>query len=450
MQGMRLHRAVICTMLSFSPILLQAAGLRVPVDNGLGIPGVAGGAALAIDASTGITNPAGLVRIQHPELVVAVNPAFTSTEFEGSSTVEDYVGNPPPVTQPATRSGSATGRLNAPLLAIHFSYPLRDFLVYGFSFNNPFGQSANFPEESIVNDTITEAMLITWNISNSLGYKINKNWSIGAGFDVQRLDFVNENIFPSARVTRGWFYTKNEASDWKYGWHGGILFQMNEEKTRIGLNYRSQISHDADGKSYSTVTIASPGDPIPPLPIGGQNVDHNFTVAFDLPPVYTLSGFQQVNDKWDVMATIEFYQWNVYDEIEFTNIVNLGDKTVPQNYSNTWTFATGTYYHFNKNLYLGVGIRFDQTPMDEQYRGVEFPDSDVWVAGFSAGYQFNKVVRLEIGYAHSFFQEVDINTYDPDSTVHNVGEGKLNGDVINTQLTINLAPIYKMKPMEQP
>ena len=72
--------------------------------------------------------------------------------------------------------GEATGKLNAPLLALHYSYPLKDFLVYGFSFNNPFGQSANFPESSIVNATVTEATLITWNISNALGYKINKNW----------------------------------------------------------------------------------------------------------------------------------------------------------------------------------------------------------------------------------------------------------------------------------
>lgn len=432
-----------------SPLLLQAGGLRVPVDNGLGIPGAAGGAALAIDASTGITNPAGLVRIQNPELVVAVNPAFTSTEFKGSSTIEAYLGPPVGVTQPATQTGSANGKLNAPLMAIHFSYPLREFLVYGFSFNNPFGQSANFPEQSIISSTITEATLITWNISNALGYKINKNWSIGAGFDVQRLDFIAENIYPAARITRADFFTKNEASDWKFGWHGGVLYQFNEESSRIGFNYRSEIRHDATGKSYSNVTIDYPTPSFPdPVPMGGAITNRDFTVAFNLPPIYTLSAFHKIDEKWDILGTIDFNQWNVYDNIEFTNIVNLGNKTVPQDYHNTWTFTTGTYYHWTRDFYLGLGIRYDQSPMSDEFRGVEYPDSNVWIVGFSGGYQFNKVVRLEVGFAQSFYAEEHIDTFDPDSTVHNVGEGQLNAAVINTQLTINLAPVYKA--MEQP
>jgi long-chain fatty acid transport protein len=437
MHGLRAHCALIFTTIGLaSPLLLQASGLRVPIDNGLGVPGAAGGAALAIDASTGITNPAGLVRIQNPELVVAVDPAFTSTEFEGSSTIE---------IMDDTRAGEASGKLNVPLIAIHFSYPLKEYLVYGFSFNNPFGQSVNFPENSIVNTTVTEAMLITWNIANSLGYAINKQWSIGAGFDAQRLDFMAQNIFPIPTPTSPSIYTKNEAADWQFGWHGGVLYQFNEEQSRVGFNYRSQINHDAKGKSYASQTV------IPTRPFfGPEATNRNFTVAFDLPPIYTLSAFHKVNEKWDVLGTVEFAQWNVYDAIEFTNIMNVpgGDKTVPQDYHNSWSLAAATYYHFNPSLYLGVGVRFDETPMSDDYRGVEFPDSDVWVLGFSGGYQFNKVVRLELGYSHSMFKEEHIDTYDPDSTVHNVGEGQLYGDVINTQLTINLAPVYGV--MEQP
>ncbi len=444
MQGLRSHCAIMFTTLGLAnPLVLHAAGLRVPIDNGLGTPGAAGGAALAIDASTGITNPAGLVRLQNPELVVAVNPAFTSTEFDGTVTVESYAGSE---LKPSTRSGEANGKLNAPLLAIHYSYPLRDFLVYGFSFNNPFGQSVNFPENSIVNTTVTEATLITWNIANSLGYAINKQWSIGAGFDVQRLDFIAENIFPMPLLIQPSLYTKNEANDWQFGWHGGVLYQFNEEQSRVGFNYRSQISHDASGKSYATAAV----NPTAPI-FGPEITNRSFTVALDLPPVYTLSVFHKVDEKWDVLGTVEYTQWNVYDSIKMTNVVNVpgGDKTIPQDYSNAWTVAAATYYHFNPKLYLGVGFRFDETPMSDEYRGVEFPDSDVWVLGFSGGYQFNNVVRLELGYSHSFFQEENIDTYDSDSTVHNVGTGHLYGDVINTQLTINLSP-SPTGPMTQP
>ena len=44
MQGLRAHCAIVFTTIGLaSPLLLQASGLRVPIDNGLGVPGAAGG-----------------------------------------------------------------------------------------------------------------------------------------------------------------------------------------------------------------------------------------------------------------------------------------------------------------------------------------------------------------------------------------------------------------------
>jgi long-subunit fatty acid transport protein len=67
-----------------------------------------------------------------------------------------------------------------------------------------------------------------------------------------------------------------------------------------------------------------------------------------------LSAFHRINDKWDVMGTVEFYQWNVLDAYYFKNIVNFGDKVVEQNYHNTWTFAVGSYYHWTDDFYVAM------------------------------------------------------------------------------------------------
>lgn len=401
---------------------LYAGGLRVPIDNGLGIPGAAGGAALAEDASTGITNPAGLVRIQHAELVVAVDPAFTSTDFDGTVTIAS--GS----TIYSQETGSAKGRLEAPLMAIHYSYPLTSYLVYAFSFNNPFGQSAHFPNDSIASSTVTDAMLITWNIANSLGYQITKEWSIGAGIDIQRLDFENENLFPMIFSDS---YTQNEANDWSLGYHAGILYQFNDAKSRIGFNYRSQIRHSADGDSYTTFL---------------SERNHDFGVKLTLPPIFTLSGYHDITDRWAITGTTEYTVWSVFDEIEMRDIVFIGDTNILQRYSNTWTFMGGTYYQLTEKLRIGVGARYEDTPMNDKYRSVEYPDSNLWVLGFSGGYQFNKVVRLELGYSHSFFREENIDTtFQAISsiTIHNQGKGKMNADIINTQLTMNLSPLME-------
>ncbi len=429
------------------PVLAMASGLRVPIDNGLGTPGNAGGAALAEDASTGVTNPAGLVRIDHPELVVGVSPVFSNVQFDGVVTIDNRANLPVPTPNPdpVVYTGDTTTNIVAPLLAIHYSQPLTDRVYYAFGLTNPFGQGVEFEDNSIVNSTVTQATLITWNISNSLGIKITEEWSIGAGFDSQYLNYENNNIYPSFRDSAPDIYTRNTATGWAFGYHAGILWQTNNEMTRIGFNYRSQVDHKGEGRSYSTQDFSTIDDPNRP----NSSVENDdFTIEFSLPPIFTLSGYHHITERIALMGTAEYLMWSVFDDIVFENMVNQGldggDGTlvIPQSYNNSWVFNVGSYYHMTEALRLGIGVRIDNTPLNEKYRNVEFPESDFWALGVSAGYRFNKVARIEIGYTHSFYDWVDIDTTQEASEVTNTGKGKLSADLINTQLTINLAPMF--------
>ncbi|MFI4955863.1 MAG: OmpP1/FadL family transporter [Gammaproteobacteria bacterium] len=428
---------VAVTIFTLSTTAAYATGLRVPIENGLGTPGVAAGPALAEDASTGITNPAGLVRVNdHPELVVAVNPAFTSTNFKGTVDVEpnniDLLGT--------TNTGNADAKLNVPLLAIHYSYPLKDWLVYGFSLTNPFGQSVDYPENSIVAPRVTEATLITWDISNSFAFKITNDFSVGVGLDAILLDFSAENLYPLSLNDKPLpsIFTQNEASGWSMSWHAGALYQFNHNHSRVGFNYRPPVTMKGDGKSYSTL------DKTDPSTFGlGPVVNKDFTVEFDLPPIYSLAVYHQIKPNLDIALSMEYTQWSYFDEIKFTNVVNTPDFNSPQGYKNTFGYGASAFYQWTQQFRTSIGLKFDYSPLNPKYITPDFPDSDVWVLGVSGAYQFNKVVRLEVGYSHSFFQEVEIDTYDPVAFTTITGTGHLYGDVINTQLTINLAPIVK-------
>jgi long-chain fatty acid transport protein len=435
---------VAVTIFTLSTSVAHATGLRVPIENGLGTPGVAAGPALAEDASTGITNPAGLVRINdYPEFVLAVNPAFTSTNFKGDVAVE-----PPPIVTPigdittsTYMTGEADAKLNVPLLAIHLSYPLKEWLVYGFSLTNPFGQSVDYPEYAIVAPRVTEATLITWDISNSFGFQITPEFSVGVGIDAILLDFSAENLYPFALNNKPLtsIFTQNEAAGWSMSWHAGALYQFNNKHSRVGFNYRPPVTMEGDGRSYSTIDqeslLAGTG--------GGAVVNKDFEVKFDLPPIYSLAIYHQIMPRLDIALSTEFTQWSYFDEIQFKNVVNTPDFNSPQGYKNTWGYGASAFYQWTQQFRTSVGLKFDYSPLNPKYITPDFPDSDVWVLGVSGAYQFNRVVRLEIGYSHSFFQEVEINTYDPVAYTSITGTGHLYGDVINTQLTINLAPLVK-------
>lgn len=436
-------------LLTLLPLLSQASGLRVPIDNGLGVPGAASGSALAEDASTGFTNPAGLVRVKDPELVVAVNPAFTSTEFEGMVRVhppEEELPNGDYLVIDSTFFGDAHAKLNVPLLAIHFSYPINDWLIYGFSLTNPFGQSVNYGDDSIVGSTVTHGMLITWDIANSFGIRITDQFSIGVGIDAIRLDFSAENLYPFAielpepfppePITLPSIFSHLTASGWSVSWHAGMLYQFNNNHSRVGFNYRPPVNMKGDGDSYSAVNRSG-------IPNFGPLNDNDFEIEFDLPPIYSLAVYHQIMPRLDIAASMEYTEWDYFDKISFQNVVNAGDFDAQQGYSNTFGFGGAVFYQWTKQFRTSAGVKFDFSPVNDQYVNVDFPDSDVWVLGVSGAYQFNKVVRLEVGYAHSFFQEVDINHYDPVAYIRNTGTGHLYGDIINTQLTMNLAPVVK-------
>lgn len=432
---------VAVTLLTFTSSLSYAAGLRVPIDNGLGTPGVASGPALAEDASTGMTNPAGLLRIDHPELVVAVNPAFTSTEFKGDVNVVPMAGIP----IETNYSGTADARLNVPLIAIHFSYPLKEWLIYGFSLTNPFGQSVHYDDNSIVGSTVTEGMLITWDISNAFAFRITDDFSLGAGIDAIRLDFAADNIYPITIDTGSIYkellgvYTHNTASGWSMSWHAGALYQFNNKHSRVGFNYRPPVSMNGTGRSYSNLNTEGIG-----TGSGGGTIENkDFSIEFDLPPIYSLSVYHQVFPRLDIALSTEFAQWTYFDYISFKNVVNTDDFKVAEKYKNVWGFGAALFYQWTQQFRTSAGLKYDNSPLNPKYVNVDFPESDVWVAGISGAYQFNKVVRLEVGYSHSFFSDVAIDHYDPVSGVTNTGTGRLHADIINTQLTINLAPVVK-------
>lgn len=90
---------------------------------------------------------------------------------------------------------------------------------------------------------------------------------------------------------------------------------------------------------------------------------------------------------------------------------------------------------------MRTGVAYDQAPVkNEEYRTPRIPDNDrVWLA-VGAGYKFNEMVSFDVGYAHLFVQDADINK--SAATPEDVARGTLTGtysdhvDIISTQLNI--------------
>lgn len=113
---------------------------------------------------------------------------------------------------------------------------LDDDFTLGLGIYTLFGVNSDYSADFATGAVVDQSDLLTLNITPALSYRINSQWSIGAGFDVlhaegqinSRQPGIGENLFDLT------------GDDWGFGYNLGVLFELNK-RTRFGLHYRSGI-----------------------------------------------------------------------------------------------------------------------------------------------------------------------------------------------------------------
>jgi len=443
-----LAAGIATTLLTFSSGV-SAGGFQLFEQNAVDMGDFgAGGAALAEDASTAYFNPAGLIRINHQQLVISGDEVITDTQFSGTNTWTTRAPLLPPGFA-FTQSGSGVQAGGANFVpAIHYVAPISDCFAFGFSVASPFGLETNYPETSVLRYSATKTDLTTIDISPSLAWKLTNKFSIGAGFDATHLDVDFDSIagLPVVPGNPEAFDTlsKNSASAWGYGWHGGLLYQF-DPGTRVGLAYHSQLSFNPEGKSKFVGPLASRVTP------GGILISPNLSAQVTLPPWTELSAYHDINCQWAVESSIIYTQWNYFNKnliLKGVQAVTVDPTTgmfipaqinavVPENFHNTWRFAVGGNYRPIKPLLLRAGVGFDQTPVNNTDRNARLADSNRYAVAVGAHYQLAKPVGIDVGWTHLFFKRTNINV----ATVTGLQVSTANGnyqnhaDLLGAQLT---------------
>lgn len=407
----------------------------------------AGGAAIAEDASTGFINPAGLTRLKHPQLAIAGNFVMAKSTFEGSSR---WFMKGAPATS-IQFSGSANGSNTALVPVFHYAAPLTQNLVFGFGVTAPFGLSTHYSESDFTRYATTTSEITAIDISPSLGFKVNDRFSAGFGVDIEKLTATLNSMgglpggLPGGEplgATRD-SLSNNEASDWGYGWHTGLLYQLTPA-TRLGLSYRSQVVFHPAGTSTLTGPLANAYPYISPAKSSSM-VQTDVT----LPPMTTLSLYHQVNERLALMGSTYYTQWNTIKAINLHNVISaksplnptgLIDVSLPQHYRNTWRFSVGANYQLMPELLLRAGVGYDQTPTIDSERSLRLPDANRTLVSIGTHYQATRMVGLDLGYTHIFFKDARINytATAGSAATENIGVSKNAADLIGAQITWNL------------
>jgi long-chain fatty acid transport protein len=352
----------------------------------------AGQAAVAQDATTVFSNPAGMSFLPGPQVVAGVAAIDLSAKFSNNGS-----SIPGLATATGSQPGGNGGNAGAviPLPSFYATLPVGDRFSLGFGVNVPFGLKTVYDSSWIGRFQGVKSELSAINYNLAVAYKVTDTISVGAGVDYQ---FLQTTLTNAVATPLGEGSTGLTAQDAAWGWNLGAIFQVSPDM-RIGASYRSRLNYDVKGTVNTTLNAN--GASLGSFPVSAD-------VSF--PDTFSLSVAQKFGDKWDMLADITFTHWDVLQQI---NIVNTSTNATAQqlvvNFQNAWRLALGLNYHLSETWTLRGGLAWDQSPVQDQFRTVRLPDNDRYWLAMGASYRPSKALTFDVGYAYIWFPTTTIN-----------------------------------------
>lgn len=396
MQFTAFRRAFLAAFALGAAGVSQASGFQLLEQNASGLGNAyAGSAAVAEDASTIFFNPAGMTFLKEREVSVGVNYIAPSFKFSnsGSST-----GN---LSGEGGDAGSAELVPNA-----YASIALNKELFFGLGIGAPFGLKTEYAKPWLGGAQSQEFDIVTKNLNPSLAWKANKEWSLGAGVNIQSMDayysrLASVNAATGGTSTTAIFDAKDSHS---YGWNIGAIFTP-DENTRIGASYRSKVHH----KLVGTLSFAGTLDGMV-----AATTDGNAQATVTLPDSAILSLTHKVTPQLEMLADVSWTGWSSIPKVEIVRtsgtLSGAAVQSLHTDFRDSWRVALGSTYTVSNEWKLKLGTAWDQTPVkNAENRLVSLPDSDrVWL---SAGIQWQPVKdsRIDLGASYLMFGNADIN-----------------------------------------
>jgi long-chain fatty acid transport protein len=348
----------------------------------------AGRVALASDASTASVNPAGMTRLDRSQLLAGVQMLYVDTKFD---------------TDLSSFGGGNGGNAGGWVPAASFSYvrKLSPDLSLGVSIGSFFGLGLDYGRTWAGRYYVQEAEFLTIGINSGIGYKLNEQWSVGAGFSVVNSALEQKTAIRNLGPNQSDGQLKLEDDDWGVGYNLGLLYQASR-MTRFGLTYRSEIDFEYKD-SASLKGLQPPLNGIANI-IGlvGSKVD----LEMNLPQAVMFSAYHKITDQLALLGNVGWQEWSSFGEtsISLKSETSTG-LTQDRKFDDTLHFALGLQYQIDTPWLLSVGIAYDESPVSDSDRTPDMPLDRQW--RYATGVQYDLSADITVGCAYEFLDAGD-------------------------------------------
>lgn len=378
----------------------------------------AGKTTVADSATVLFWNPAGLAFVDDTNFRFSITNLYLDQEFTDQGTT-NFLGIP------ATGSSVQDGIEPAWVPSFAFSWPLNDRVAFGIGLQSQFGLKTDWGEEWVGRYHATRSELLTLNLSPAVSWRVNDQFSLGAGLGIQyaktklanQIDFGSigfVSLPPDLSETLGLAPQQNDGSidvhgdDVDVGFTLGLLWEP-MPAARVGLGYRSEIKHDLGGDAYFEVP-----PPAQILTLSGQFLDTGATTKLLTPALASL-GFQySFNSRWNFLADVTWVDWSAVESLDviFDN-PEQPPVSAPANWKDTYRFSVGLTYEFDDNWTLRGGFADAPSPVPDSTRNARLADSDRKWFSLGASRKIGDRATIDMAYIYIDQDDAPIDFTDP-------------------------------------
>ncbi len=273
---------------------------------------------------------------------------------------------------------------------IHLIVPVNDKFAWGVNAYTNFGTKTEFADNYVATEYggLTDVKSFNFGLAGS--YRINEQWSIGAGLDLIYGQGTMKRVAGSSFTVLGKngqsLLDVDSADGWALGFNLGTVYEL-DENNRFGLAYHYSPEFTAKDDKGQEITLP-------------------------LPDIAEFSGFHKIQDtKFAVHYSVQWIGWSAFDQIEFKNLQDsllTGSYNKNYQWQDGWHYAIGGTYYLNQDWTLRAGYMYDTSAQDS-VTSISVPDSDrQW---FSAGftYHIDSESNIDFGFTYLLGDDVQVN-----------------------------------------
>lgn len=294
------------------------------------------------------------------------------------------------------------------------SHQINDKWFVGLAGNSPFGMITKYDHEWVGSDHGVTSDVKTATFTPMAAYKINDQFSLGAGVQFQ---YLWAHLTSSASK-KSVGMVREDGNDLALGYQLGGMYELSD-RTRFGVGYRSEIKHKIKGKMKSSENAlmysmepeyAAQGAFINSL------LNQSIKVELDTPAMLSFGAYHDINERWSVMAEYQRVFWSSFQDLTFVSRTgnNAPGKDYIASVSEKWRdtnfYAIGTSIKLDEQWKLRLGLAYDQSAVTLSHRTPRIPDSDRFWMSAGLGYQYNEHLSFNMAYTYINARKAQLDT----------------------------------------